>query len=161
MYRNALVFSALVVFASGCSAGSDEIANLKANVNTLTVEKTTLWSELDEHQKAIDDLRWAMDDLLIKTRDGDLKDKAEKLGGDNPESVVEVSKDYPKWRLPYGVKINDQRPPEMVKAAIEEMKAGKKRTVYMWLAVDGSTPERETRIYMTDVKYDPNKAKKP
>lgn len=107
--------------------------------------------DLASLRSQINELRWDIDDLKIATRPQD--EKTDPLD-------VEVSADYPKWRLPYGVKIDDQRPPEVVAEDIERCKAGK-GIVYMWLSVELPNG-REQRSYFGKVDWrDPAKKETP
>lgn len=107
--------------------------------------------QLAELRAYVNEIRWDVDDLKIKTRDGADLELCKKMGGEDPASAVLVSGDYPKWRLPYGVKIDDQRPPEVLAADIEKCKAGK-GIAYMWMSFD-QPDGRECRVYFTKVDY--------
>lgn len=159
-FAPSLVFIALVILivvVSGAVAtkvyeGDPTRDAMLQNIATADLEIAELQSELDDAYKMLAELRWDMDDLLIKTRTAAETAEVAKLSSDHPESTVEVSEDYPKWRLPYGVFIDDQRPPDVLAADIEKAKAGK-GIVYMWLSLPGSKPGRELRMYMTKIDY--------
>lgn len=103
-------------------------------------------------EQQLAELRWEIDDLKLRNRSPEELAEAQKAGKDHPESSVVVSKDYPKWRLPYGVYIDDERPAEVIAAAVERCKQGK-GTVYMWLELPTKDDDKELRVYFTKVGY--------
>lgn len=128
-----LLLPALALIVLDVSA-QDEVKR-PGSVRMVDEDLTALRAQINE-------LRWDIDDLKIATRPQD--EKTDPLD-------VEVSADYPKWRLPYGVKIDDQRPPEVVAADIERCKAGK-GIVYMWLSFEMPNG-REQRKYFEKVGW--------
>jgi len=78
----------------------------------------------------IQSLRWDVDDLLILNRPDD--GKPENLANPKSNTVI-VSGDYPEDRIPAGVKIDDQRPPDkrgrMLYLSVK-LKNGKEERVY-------------------------------
>lgn len=136
----------LIVYgAFNMIAQSESKATASSGAESLQIRIATLEQQIKE-------LRWDMDDLRLRNRSPDELAEALKAGKDHPESTVVVSQDYPKWRLPYGVYIDDQRPPEVLADDIEQCKAGK-GTAYMWLALPTKEAGKELRVYFTKVGY--------
>lgn len=101
-------------------------------------------------REEFDALRWEIDDLKLRTRTHEEMAEALKIAPLSPESCVVVSADYPKDRLPYGVRVDDRRPKEVQE---EDRKKGR---LYMWLGVDLGNG-KELRTYMTKIDYNPPK----
>ncbi len=97
--------------------------------------------------------RWDMDDLRIQCRTPEEEALAKKVANDDPWNVVEVSADYPKIRLPYGVKVIDHRPKEVQDAA-----RAKGEMLYMWLEVPLDNG-RERRMYFSEITWKEPKEK--
>ena len=158
MWRSAFVVLSIVAIA-GLSITSITLRAVNAlaqePAEQVPADQATQINDLQESvltlTTQVNELRWDIDDLKIATRVQD--EKTDPLD-------VEVSADYPKWRLPYGVKIDDQRPPEVIAAAVERCKAGK-GIVYMWLSLKQDNG-RELRKYFGKVDWkDPAKKEAP
>ena len=88
-----------------------------------------------------DALRWDLDDVRILAT-------AEEDSGEHPENTVVVSKGYPEiGRLPFGVKVDDQRPPEE-----------RYRVIYMAIDLGNGM---EKRVYPSQVTWTPRESDAP
>lgn len=103
--------------------------------------------ELAQLREQVNNLRWDMDDLRIQCRTEEELAFAKKISPNDPWNTVEVSHDYPKIRLPYGVKVVDERPKEIQDAA-----RAKGEMLYMWLEVPLENG-RERRVYFPKIEW--------